>query len=241
MIIKTYCPKLIAFCILFLSLLFFAAPILAAPSQGDLCIYPESCLLSEGATDIIRECHGRFINGTCQYHAAVSPDCTPCGNETSASPSATLSPTITKTPQATLKNPTSEEQAVSNLNQGLLPQTIIPDPLPSTDSGFLSDAASFLTQLLNPFKFLAQSTTIHTAYLPNEIIDKKTDEVAQADSNVLGIKEGFSNLINKFLGGQTGYYGTGLPDFVKDKDLQESEKLYEKANFPEGINPITKK
>src|SRR3990170_374992 len=128
--------------------------------------------------------------------------------------------TPTATPSATRLN--SEEGAVYNLNQGLLPKEVIVDHPQNQDQNFLNQILqgflNFFTRIIDPTKFFAQSETIHQASIP----------LSPQESTPGG-------QIKEFLGGSTGIYGVTLPKEVQSNDIQNSEQSYEKANFPEGI------
>lgn len=133
-------------------------------------------------------------------------------------PSATLSPSA----------PHREEQAVYNLNQGLLPAEAIKKE--SEDQNFFQriiyELNQLFSRLFNQPKFFAQSESIHQANLPKEL---KPEEEASPGGQ-----------IKSFLGGSTGFYGVSLPKFEgTEETIKASEDLYQKAHFPEGINPIT--
>lgn len=139
-------------------------------------------------------------------------------------------PTENITPTTTQIGP--EEQAVYSLNQGTLPKEVIPEG-PAEQSLFdklisiPGKLFGFFQAPLNRPKVFAQAETLQQANIPEAL--KPTEESPLMDR------------LKGFLGGSTGFYSLTLPSFSKtpESPIQVSEKLYEKANFPDGINPIT--
>lgn len=140
----------------------------------------------------------------------------------------------TPTPSST----TSEERSVYNLNQGLLPKEAIGqepvggnifEALVRGIFNFLVSHLLFLRQPGDPDKVFVESRSIQQAEIPPELKPKQDENPIEQ--------------LRKFLGGgSSGVYPVSLPDIpgVNKESIQESEKLFEKSYFPEGINPITR-
>lgn len=132
-------------------------------------------------------------------------------------------PTLTSTPTPTITKSNPEEQAVYNLNKGLLPKDIIKEQ--PEDQSLWDMITRSLSKLFSlPLKFFAQSETIHQATTPLELKPTESSPAGQ---------------IQGFLGGSAGFYGVVLPTEVQSNSIKESEENFEKANFPEGIKPVT--
>jgi hypothetical protein len=135
--------------------------------------------------------------------------------------------------QTTPDTNTSEEQAVYNLNTQL-PPGVIPSEPKATDNNPLFNLINsiknwagnllFFNQPFHPVKVFQQSGSIHQAELPDEL--KPNPSSNPTDQ----LKESLSS--------QSGVYGVTLPD-LGQKGIGQSEKNYEQANFPSGVNPIT--
>lgn len=131
----------------------------------------------------------------------------------------------------------SEEQAVYNLNSGLLPDELAKIERPSEPSliekllGVLRSliAGLFKQGPQKPDKLYSQSETIHQVELPEELKPK-----SQGD-------QGPVEKLKRSLGTRTGIYGVELPDFVESLGdrVEPYEEAYEKANFPDEVRPIT--
>lgn len=133
--------------------------------------------------------------------------------------------------------PAKEEGAVYNLNQGLIPESVLQQPA-ADQKNILQLAGDLLTRLVglfiggsisNPEKLHYQSETLHQSQTPEEVKPKSSDPAEQ---------------VRGFLGGSVGFYGVNFPEFTdKDKifksDVGSYEKAFEQASFPEGIRPVT--
>lgn len=125
-----------------------------------------------------------------------------------------------------------DENAIENINNGTLP-TEISKNIPDNSN----IQPSVLDQVINVFGFVIGSIqrlgiftfragVQHQAEIPTELKPKS--------GNILDVA-------TDFLGKKTGVYTINLPkEVLPDKILQNFENSYEKANFPEGVNPITK-
>lgn len=138
---------------------------------------------------------------------------------------------------------TREEQAVSNFNQGTLPSEVSTAKPKEEETNLFSQA---LATIKNPFAFftqifrndpkqketfLVESENVHQSTFPEEVKPKPQQP---------GTSSWLEGLFKGFLGGSTGLYGADLPEFKEPLGkVSEYEEGYEKANFPEGINPIT--
>lgn len=129
----------------------------------------------------------------------------------------------------------SEEQSVYNLNSALLPNELAQVEKPPEQNilqRLLTSLANIFSSLFkvgpaDRTKLYSQSENIHQANLPQELGPKN-------DSLVEKVKG--------FLGTSTGFYGVDLPE-TADKPagnpVEQYEKLYEQANFPDEVRPIT--
>lgn len=142
---------------------------------------------------------------------------------------------------ASSDDPTTEEQAVFNLNQGILPNEASGNFNKEEEGLFkiflkkLSSWGQGIRRLFRqepnyPGTLLMQSGGLHQSQLPPELVPKE---------------EELLDKLKGFLGGSTGFYGVNLPDFSKELDEKEPYvtsygEFYEQANFPEGVKPITK-
>lgn len=135
----------------------------------------------------------------------------------------------------TIYGQTPEEQAIYNLNQGLLPKEVIKEK-PSEDQNILQKILSALSNLVSPLLFIFQPQNPPKVYSQSESIQQAEVpiELKPQDENPV-------DRLKEFLGGSLGFYGVSLPDIsgINKEGIQESERLYEKANFPEGIRPVT--
>lgn len=129
--------------------------------------------------------------------------------------------------------PTKEEQAVENINNGVLPSQIIKEE--AENKNLLQLIQERLSNLIGVLfnqptdkdKFYRNSQNLQTVGLPKEL-------QTQTQDNPL---ENFK----QFLGGTTGLYGVNLPQFSEPlKEVKDYETSYECANFPcqDGIHPI---
>lgn len=132
---------------------------------------------------------------------------------------------------------TTEEQAVYNLNQGLLPQEAIGQEQGAGNifeefarriANFLVSHLLFLRQPADPDKVFVESKSIQQAEIPPELKPRRDESPIEQ--------------LRKFLGGSFGVYPVSLPDIpgVNKESIQESEKLYENSYFPENVKPITR-
>lgn len=143
-----------------------------------------------------------------------------CDNDNCAKPCDSLTPT-----------PSSEERAVYNMNQGLLPEQLAKEQEPELNilqnlfKGIQNlFSGLFLFNINNKPKMYTQSANLDKSTVPQELLPK-TDN--------------FNQNMTDYLSGSTGTYGINLPQDIQSSKISDSEKTYEKANFPEGINPIT--
>lgn len=153
-----------------------------------------------------------------------------CDNDNCAEPctSPTLAPTMGP-----------EEKAVYNMNQSLLPEQLAKEQgPPATETNifqqFLGNISNlfgrlFLGYIVNEPKMYVQSENLDQSTAP-QIIIPQTGNVGQ---NIQG-----------YLGKNTGVYGVNLPQEIQQvnptgKPIGQIEEAFEKANFPEGVKPIT--
>lgn len=117
-----------------------------------------------------------------------------------------------------------EEQAIYYLNRGELPKEVI-ETSSTQNQGFLQNIlktlSSLFSNLVSPAKFFSQSESRFQAIVPSEV---KPSE----------------NQLENLWGGSTGVYGVSLPKEIQDTNVQKTEQNFEKAYFPEGVNPITR-
>lgn len=137
-----------------------------------------------------------------------------------------------------------EEQAVYNLNQGLVPPNALTDKPPVENknildelitrikSGFQALSVLFIgQQLQDPQKTFSQSEVINNSGVPEGVQPKDGDPVPDQQT--------------KFLGKPTGTYGVSLPSFKdlsdEQRDIKTDEKSYECGIVPcdQGVHPIT--
>jgi hypothetical protein len=108
---------------------------------------------------------------------------------------------------------------------------------------------SFITQIVNAIKgklnglffFLPKDeaqTFVEAEVNRNARIQLPSDQETNSSTNAQGVEDQLSQL-KGFLSGPTSFYGAMLPKLEGESDIKASECLYEKANFPDGINPIT--
>lgn len=139
---------------------------------------------------------------------------------------------------------TREEQAISSFKQGNLPAEI-QDTLKEEDRGFLSGLFSTwkkltepLTNIFNkppeqPEVMLPQSENLHQSTFPEQL------KPEQEKGSLIPL-DWLGSQFTGLLGGSTGLYGADLPKFETPiEKVSDYEESYEKANFPEGINPVT--
>ncbi len=178
---------------------------------------------------------GWELNGTSNIiNQPLDGSSTPNGNGISTSGTSSNKSTLTSA------TPTMgpEEKAVYKLNQGLLPEQLAKEQQPPVTEpdilkrffdnlgkliGGIFSGLFFNTIIDNP-KMYVQSGNVDQSSVPGELVPK-TDNVTQN--------------IQDFLGKSTGIYGANLPKEVQGSDIKESERGFEQANFPAGINPIT--
>lgn len=135
-----------------------------------------------------------------------------------------------------------EEQAVYNMNQLLVPASVITDKPISADQNIVSQFLSFIGQkkdeflglfwgqnISNPAKLFGQSEGINNAYVPGQIQPLETDPFIEQEK--------------RFLGTQTGVYGVSLPTLAdrNNRDIKTDERDFECSIVPcdQGIRPIT--
>lgn len=132
-----------------------------------------------------------------------------------------------ETPTPTLTKEKIGESAVSKFSEGLLAKEVMP-PADLQSNPVLAILGQIFN-LVNFTRFFEQSKILHQAYLPKEV---KPEE----DNGTDPLKT-----LRGFLEGSTGFYGANLPKEVQSENIKGSEGAFEKAYFPEGINPITRK
>lgn len=132
-----------------------------------------------------------------------------------------------ETPTPTLTKEKIGESAVSKFSEGLLAKEVMP-PADLQSNPVLAILGQIFN-LVNFTRFFEQSKILHQAYLPEEV---KPEE----DNGTDPLKT-----LRGFLEGSTGFYGATLPKEVQSENIKGSEGAFEKAYFPEGINPITGK
>ncbi|MDO8570208.1 MAG: hypothetical protein Q7R97_01325 [Candidatus Daviesbacteria bacterium] len=156
-----------------------------------------------------------------------------CDNDNCAEPCniPTPSPTLTPFPTSKVATPSSEEKAVYTLNQGLLPRQLAEEQEPQLNifqnifKGIQNlFGGLFLFNIVNKPKMYTQSADLDKSTVPPELLPK-TDN--------------YNQNMTDYLGGSAGVYGVNLPAPIQDSKIPKSEESYEKANFPEGINPVT--
>lgn len=136
-------------------------------------------------------------------------------------------------PQAP-KTPTPDEIALERKNQGLLPQEISLQIKPK-DENLFTAIGNLLKQFLNIFGFTPASKETFSA---NAEIQKQTETPPEIQpvpgSNIL-------EQTSQNLGEDAGIYSISVPKEINQgsDDTRKFEDTYEKANFPEGITPIT--
>lgn len=164
------------------------------------------------------------------YQLAISP----AFAQESSSPSASQIPS-----DPTPKYPSTEEQAVYNLNNASLPTDSIAQPQ-TTDQNLFSKFASLfdkfkaLLSILafkpnNPPALHSGSQVLEQTSLPGELTPTSSGDPI--------------NDLKTDLGSGTSKYGINLPDSLTpsstDKPVQSYENFYQQSNFPDGVTPIT--
>lgn len=131
---------------------------------------------------------------------------------------------------ATTNLPTSDEVAVENLNQGLLPPDINQDIKPQ-EKNIFQQIIAFLTNLLGfkptfPEIFHPRSDIQQNIHIPPEFKPQSDEE---------------NTLLPKFLGEEVGIYSVTVPSQINQQSINTRgfENTFEQANFPPGIHPIT--
>lgn len=126
---------------------------------------------------------------------------------------------------------TTDENAVCKLNQGLLPNEVVSDIKPE-DKNIFEQLKDKLFGLLGfnprfPEWLAPRGITQQQSEIPSELKPNSDPEKQIPDS--LGSQEA------------VGVYDNSLPEDVNtsSKDTSDFEKSYEKANFPDGVNPVT--
>lgn len=213
------------------------------------CTYAQNCDAGSGPSSGQQECTGikNLETDNCGWDETgeIEPNCGRC--EAIAAPENTPTPTLTPTitPSPTPVKLSQDEQAMNNLNQGLLPKEAIRTTPSTSQSLWDSIIGSFKSMFKFPLEFLAKSESVHQAYLPEEIrpeYKEKETQIKQkpGEVQIQGITtSGPLETLTSLLGGSTGFYGVTLPKEVQGLDIQGSEGAFEKAYFPEGIRPIT--
>lgn len=204
------------------SLLLTTNYLLPTTLAQNTCSYAQNCSFegldpSQGQ----QSCTGTIQGGICKYDPGVEPNCSGCQAINQPTPTIISSPTPIQAGR--------EETAVYNFNQGLIPKEVIREAPEEKSGDFLSQLLAGITSLFSSFisnssKLFAQSETINKASVPQEVHPPSNNPL---------------DLIKGFLGGSGGVYGVSLPKEVQSGDIKGSEAAYEKANFPEGIKPIT--
>jgi len=184
------------------------------------CTSDESCNEDTYYTDeTINECvhkHGGFCNldtSECDYTYDLEEDQTLC-----ATPEPTEEPTPTPSlpPQTTNPNtPAPEEQAIYNLNQGLLP---FGDGKPiSCELNLFQQLITLIFQVkfCNTEEFVNESKSLYQSQLP---YSPKGDDQEKIESYIIDS------------------YGAELP--IRKDTVRETEELFEQSHFPVEIKPI---
>ncbi len=125
-----------------------------------------------------------------------------------------------------------EEQAIYTRNQVVMPKEAIKkegDDFLKKLLGIFLRGIFFITPG-NTRKMVAQSESTQQSIVPEELKPQSEDK------NPLTWAK---NQLTGFLGGSSGFYGVDMPGDVQSSDIKQSEKMFEQANFPEGINPVT--
>lgn len=178
-------------------------------------------------------------NEECQSgNCCAGPTCDP---RNVCAPSISQPPT--PTPYTPATTPPPEEDAVYDLNQGLKPPGTNPEVPEDTDIfrtifqriEVIFSTLFWWTEFHDKQKLSAQSEAIQQSEVPPELKpDGSNPEVN----------------IKVHLGGSAGTYGNSLPDFdptqgdcgvenPQEEIIKFSECMYEQANFPPGVHPIT--
>lgn len=238
----------------------FALPSVSPPLYAQkTCPYLQYCDAGSGPTSGQQECTGveNPKKGQCEWDKTgqVEPNCQEC--KPINQPQDTPTPTPTLTPTPTPRQISPHEQAMEHLNQGLLPtEAILTEPSTTSESFLTSIIQTFQKLFHSPLKFFAHSESIHQAYLPKELKPEYQEAKNQSQNKQI---QGIAitsplEALKGLLGGSTGFYGVDLPKEVQEEDIQPediqpeeniiqliqpSEKAFEKAYFPEGINPVT--
>lgn len=142
-------------------------------------------------------------------------------------------PTPTLTPQVN-KTPTPDEIALERKNQGLLPEEVSSQIKPK-DENLFTAIGNLLKQFLSIFGFTPASKETFSANAEiQKQIEIPSDIQPLPDANIL-------EQTSQNLGEDAGIYSISVPKEINQgsDNTQEFEKTYEKANFPEGITPIT--
>lgn len=257
---KTTSYAYLQFSIIFfltLDLSFFASPIFAqSPPNLDPNLTDESCTAEQANSGDPKECSGpngqggfsylRYINTVDpdqnQYlcHRTICLDSS--GNQLSTpTPSPTPAPTPTSPlpPQSQQILPTKEEQAIYTQAGATLPDQLISQSTQNDNQTFLQTLINKLSSLVpswtrvlfskpqNPGKFYVEGRDINSSTLPFE----PELEIPQSAQNLKDmIKENYK-------------ISVGLPDFADEagKDVSGTclEKDWVRANFPDGVDPVT--
>lgn len=137
-----------------------------------------------------------------------------------------------------------EEQAVYNLNQGLVPPNALTETPPIENKNIFQQVLVLIGQkkdelirlflgsnISNTQKLFSQSEVINNSGVPEGVQPKDTDAVSDQQK--------------KYLGTPTGTYGVTLPSFQDQpddkRDIKTDEKSYECGIVPcdQGVHPIT--
>ena len=143
-------------------------------------------------------------------------------------------PSPPPTPTPTPKIPTPDEIALERKNQGMLPQEISSQIEPKDESLF-SKIGNILQQFLSIFGFTPASKETFSANAEaQKQIEIPSEIQPSVESNIL-------EQTSQNLGEDTGIYSVTVPKEINQgsNDTRGFESTYEKANFPEGITPIT--
>lgn len=200
------------------------------PQTVFACSYPQHCnYTGNDPASGQQSCTGSLdATGNCVWDSSIDPNCSTCTQINSPSPASSPVPTMGP-----------EEKAVYNMNQGLLPEGLVQvqgPPVTETNifQQFLRNISSLFSGLFfgvinNKPKMYSQSDNLDGSSIPGELLPAGT---------VL------NDNMKDYLGGDTGVYGVNLPTEMQQINptgapIGQAEKAFEKANFPEGINPIT--
>lgn len=207
------------------------------PQTVFACTYPQNCnFTGNDPSSGQQACTGSPDpeTGLCVWDPSIDPNCSLC--EQIILPTSTPSPTPTPTPTVG-----PEEKAVYNLSQGTLPEGLVKESVPENKNileQFFNNAGKLLSNIFGGlfFGFIVDSQKMYT----------QSDNINQAGvpQKLVPQKGNVGTNIQEYLGGSTGVYSVKLPKEIQQINpagapIGQAEKAFERANFPEGVNPIT--